>query len=235
MKRSFSELRIYIYPAISLYLSIVISLLTTKYNFCEPYLIEILEDFNELMKLLPIPHFSQIFLMALYPYSWFFVIQFLYIEIKARYIAIIKDFNNELKRIFTKPDKNVIISIQKTIKKFIEFKDDIKINVDFLKYGIFIELIVAITAIVVVGSHGSIFDTECHPFSISFIVLVIGSYLWTMSYDYSVRRSENDLTLSLNHWLNQKYEDFDEIEIKVLERTLKQFNEQKSNDESNPL
>ncbi len=233
MKRSFGELRIYIYSAISLYLSIVISLLNTKYNFCEPYIIEILEDFNESMESLPIPPFSQIFLIKLYLYSWLIVIQFLYIEIKARYIAIIKDFNNELKSIVTKPDKNVIVLTQRTISKFIEFKDDIKRNVDFLKYEIFIELILPITAIVMVGSHGSIFDTKCHPFSISFIVLMIGSYLWTMSYDFRVKRTENDLILNINRWLNQKYEDSDQIEIKVLERTVKQFNEQKSIDESN--
>ncbi len=231
MKRSFGELHIYIYSAIFLYLSIVISLLATKYNFCELYLIVILEDFNESMESLPIPAFSPIFLIKLYLYSWFSVIQFLYIEIKARYIVIIKDFNNELKRIVTKPDESVIILTQKTISKFIELKDDIKRNVDFLKYGITIELIPHITAIVLIGSHGSIFDTKCHPFSISFIILMIGSYLWTMSYDFRVKRSENDLTMSLNHWLNQKYEDSDEIEIKVLERTVKQFNEQKSIDE----
>jgi hypothetical protein len=97
------------------------------------------------------------------------------------------------------------------------------------------ELILPITAIVVVGSHGSIFDTKCHPFSIYFIILMIGSYLWTMSYDFRLKRSENDLILSLNHWLNQKYEDSDEIEMKVLERTVKKFNEQKTSDESNSV
>jgi hypothetical protein len=237
-KRLISEINIFIFSIISFYLSIVITLFGTKFNFCASFLTEILEYLNQTVEFLPKSSFSQIILIAIYIYCyflifWFIAIQFLFIEIKARYIAIIKDFNNELKRIVTKPDKNVIILTQRTISKFIEFKDDIKRNVDFLKYGIFIELILPITAIVMVGSHGSIFDTKCHPFSISFIVLMIGSYLWTMSYDFKVKRTENDLILNINRWLNQKYEDSDQIEIKVLERTVKQFNEQKSIDESN--
>ncbi len=235
-KRLISEINIFIFSIISFYLSIVITLFGTEFNFWASFLTEMFEDFNQTVEFLPKSSFSQIILIAIYIYSyflvfWFIAIQLLYIEIKTRYITIIKDFNSEVKRIVTKPDKSVIILTQRTISKFIEFKDGIKRNVDFLKYGISIELILPIAAILVIGSHDFIFDAIFHPFSISFVVLMIGSYLWTMSYDFRVKRSENDLTMCLNHWLNQKYEDSDEIEIKVLERTVKLFNEQKSIDE----
>jgi hypothetical protein len=231
-KHSISELNIHIFSFISLCFSIVMILIATKLTLCDPYVVEICKDLTETMESLPIPPFSQIFVMDIYVNSWFIVIQLLYIEIKTRYIAIIKDFEKEVERIVDKLDNCVIILMQRTILMFVEFKDDIRKNVDFLKYGIFIELVLPIAIIVL--SHGSSLKLECYPFSIPFVVLMIGSYLWTMSYNLSVNRYENDLTLNLNRWLNPKYEDSDQIEIKVIERTAKQFNEQKSIDESNP-
>jgi hypothetical protein len=138
------------------------------------------------------------------------------------------NFEKEVKRIVDKPDNCVIILM------FVEFKDDVRRNVDFLKYGIFIELVLPFAIIIIVLSHGSSLKLECYPFSIPFVVLMIGSYLWTTSYNLKVKRYENDLTLNLNRWLNSKYEDSDQIEMNVIERTAKQFNEQKSIHESNP-
>ncbi len=231
-KHSISELNINIYSVISINLSIVISLVGTKFNSCAPFLIEIHKDFIQTMKSIFIPVTPHIFLMAIYVYSCFIVIQLLYIEIKTRYISIIEDFTNEVKSIKTKPDKSVIISTQRSILKFVEFKDNIKKYVDFLKYGIFIDLVLPVA--IVVGSYESILVLECWAFGISFVVLVIGSYLWTISYNLRVKRSESDLTLNLNRWLNPNIENADEIELKVLKRTAMHFSEQKSIDELNP-
>jgi hypothetical protein len=99
---------------------------------------------------------------------------------------------------------------------------DIKRSVDFLKYGIFIGSILPIAII-----FGSISNLECIHFSISFIVLISGSYLWTLSYDFRIRRAENNLSLNINRWLNPRFEDSDYFEMKVLEMTVKKFNEQK--------
>jgi hypothetical protein len=75
---------------------------------------------------------------------------------------------------------------------------------------------------------GSISNKECIYYSISFIVITIGIYLWTMSYHFMARRAENNLSSNINRWLNPEHEDSDYFETKVLERTVKQFNEQKS-------
>jgi hypothetical protein len=99
---------------------------------------------------------------------------------------------------------------------------DIKRNVDFLKYGIFIGLILPIAI-----TFGSISNLVCIHFSISFLVLISGSCLWTLSYDFRIRRAENNLSLNINRWLNPRLEDPDYFEMKVLEKTVIQFNEQK--------
>jgi ABC-type multidrug transport system permease subunit len=192
---------------------------------------EIHKDFIQTMKSIFIPVTPYIFLMAIYIYSWFIVIQLLYIEIKARYLTVIKDFTNEVKSIKTKPDKSVIISTQRSILKFAEFKDNIKKYVDFLEFGIFIDLVLPVT--IVVGSYESILELECWTFGISFVVLVIGSYIWTISYNLRVKRSESDLTLNLNRWLNPNIENGDEIELKVLKKAAMHFSEQKFIDEFN--
>jgi hypothetical protein len=100
---------------------------------------------------------------------------------------------------------------------------NIKRNVDYLKYGNFIQLVLPIAITV-----GSISNIECIYYSITFIVTKIGIYLWTMSYDLRVRRAENNLTSNINGWLNPEHEDSDYFETKVLERAVKQFNGQKS-------
>ncbi len=230
-KRSIGELNINIYSVISINLSIVISLVVTKFDSCAPFLMEIHKDFIQTMKSIFIPVTPYIFLMAIYIYSWFIVIQLLYIEIKARYLTVIKDFTNEVKSIKTKPDKSVIISTQRSILKFAEFKDNIKKYVDFLEFGIFIDLVLPVT--IVVGSYESILELECWTFGISFVVLVIGSYIWTISYNLRVKRSESDLTLNLNRWLNPNIENGDEIELKVLKKAAMHFSEQKFIDEFN--
>jgi hypothetical protein len=216
----------------SINLSIVISLVATKFNSCAPFLIEINKDFFQTIKSIFIPVTPYIFLMAIYIYFWSIVIQLLYIEIKTRYSTIIEDFTNEVKSIKTKPDKSVIISTQRSILKFAEFKNNIKKYVDFLKFGVFIDL--ALPVAIVLGSYETTLELECWAFGIAFVILMIGSYLWTISYNLRVKRSESDLTLNLNRWLNSNIENSDEIELKVLERTSIHFSERKSIDELNP-
>jgi hypothetical protein len=201
----------------------VVSLIATKIYFCGSFISEIYEDFTKTMESLPFSTFLQIYLLSIYVYSWQSSHDLIYIEIKSRYLSIIKDFNNEVVKVVKKPDKSILILTQRNILKFIEFRMDVKRNVDFLKYEIFIGLVLPIAIMV-----GSISNIECIYYSISFIVITIGIYLWTMSHDLRVRRAENNLTLNINRWLNPKLEDPHYFEMKILEMIVKQFKEQKS-------
>ncbi len=222
-KQLIGELNIYIFSIIAFYFSIVIAILSSKIYFSESFLIEIYKDFNERMESLPVPPSSLVFILKIYVYSWHLAYELIYIEIKSRYISIIRDFNSEVVKIVTKPNKCILILTQRTILKFIEFQINIKRNVDYLEYGNFIQLVLPIAIMV-----GSISNKECIYYSISFIVITIGIYLWTMSYHFMARRAENNLSSNINRWLNPEHEDSDYFETKVLERTVKQFNEQKS-------
>ncbi len=221
-KQLIGELNICIFSIISFCFSIVIALLGVKMYFCESFLTEIYKDFNERMESLPVPSLSLVFILMIYVYSWHLTYELIYIEIKSRYMSIIRNFNNEVVKIATKPNKSILILTQRTILKFIEFQINIKRNVDYLKYGNFIQLVLPIAITV-----GSISNIECIYYSISFIVIKIGFYLWTMSHDLRIRRAENNLTSNINRWLNPEHEDSDYFETKVLESTVKQFNEQK--------
>jgi hypothetical protein len=202
------------------------ALLGVKVYFCESFFNDMYKDFTEIMETLPVPPFTQVFILNLYNFAWLSSKELIYIETKSRYLSIIKDFNSEVVKV-TKPNKSILIIRQRTILKFIEFQIDIKRNVDFIKYGIFIELVLPIGMIFI-----GVSNLECIHYIITFVVLKIVCYLWTMSYDLRVKRAENNLTLNINRWLSPELEDRDYFEIKVLERTAKQFNGQKSINES---
>jgi hypothetical protein len=149
-----SESNIRIYYMITILISFLMTAFLTIFNFCEPYIFEIFEDLNETMNWLSIPSLTLIFILRFYVNSWGLSIQLVYIDFKTRFISLIKNFNKVVVRNNIKPAKNVLISAQRTIFKFVEMKSVIKRNVDFLKYVISMEFIsnVALT----VCTHGSV-------------------------------------------------------------------------------
>jgi len=50
--------------------------------------------------------------------------------------------------------------------------------------------------------------------------------MWSLNSILKVRRTEKELTSNLYHWRESRIEGFSLIEMKVLERTIQQFNDE---------
>jgi hypothetical protein len=169
------------------------------------------------------PSIVKVFVLHFYHNSWFVSIQLLYIEFKSRYISIIKEFRKEVLNEKSEPDGDVLILTRKYVLKFVNFKNEIKRNVDSLKFGISIEFFLSIGLIVY--SNGFVMRSKFYRLNILRIILMIGYYLWTMSSNLRIRIIENDLSFILNRWLNLKAEDSIQIDMDYIEKLSKQFNE----------
>ncbi len=226
-----SQLNIHMFSIFSVLFSALLAFITTKVYICQSGADQLFEDLTEKMESLPIPSFLQIFILTFYGILRYISIQLLYIELKTRYISIIKEFSKEVMNEKCEPDSDVLKLTQKFVLKFVNFKNEITRNVDFLKYGISIEFISIISFIICF--HILFSKPECYHFGISFIILIIGYYLWTMSSNLRIRIIENDLSLILNQWLHLNPKDSIRIEIDYIEKTAKSLNEEESNEEPN--
>jgi hypothetical protein len=123
----------------------------------------------------------------------------------------------------SEPDGDVLKLTQKFVLKFVNLKNEIKRNVDFLKFGISIEFFLTIG--LTVYSNGFVMKSKFYRSNILSIILMTGYYLWTMSSNLRIRIIENDLSFILNRWLNLKVEDSIQIDMDYIEKSSKQFNE----------
>ncbi len=227
-KSRISQLNIYIFSILCLFFAGLLAFFTTKTYLCKTFSTEIFEDLSEKMDSIPIPSSLQMILMYFYSFLMQISFQLLYIELKTRYISIIKEFKINVMNEKSEPDIDALKLTQKFVLKFVNFKNDIKRNVDFLKYGISLEFISNL--VMLLFSH---VNSDCLHFEIPLIVLIIVNYLWTMSFNFRIRLNENNLSFILNQWLHLKPEDSIAIEIDYIEKTSKSSNEKESNDENN--
>jgi hypothetical protein len=195
----------------------------TKIYFWELCETHIFKSFDGQLELIPMPSIVKVFVLHFYLNSWYVSIQLLYIEFKSRYISIIKEFRKEVLNEKSEPDGDVLILTRKYVLKFVNFKNEIKRNVDSLKFGISIEFFLSIGLIVY--SNGFVMRSKFYRLNILRIILMIGYYLWTMSSNLRIRIIENDLSFILNRWLNLKAEDSIQIDMDYIEKLSKQFNE----------
>jgi hypothetical protein len=205
------------------------AIIRTKIYFWELYVIEVFKGFDGELDVIPMPSIIKVFVLNFYLNSWYVSIQLLYIEFKTRYISIIKEFRKEVLNEKSKPDGDVLKLTQKFVLKFANFKNEIKSNVDFLKFGISAEFF--LTTGLIIYSNLFFFESKFYRLNILRIVLKIGYYLWTMSSNLRIRIVENDLSFILNRWLNLKFEDSIEIDMNYIEKFAKQSNQKQTNDE----
>jgi hypothetical protein len=118
--------------------------------------------------------------------------------------------------VWLQSDGDVLILTRKYVLKFVDFKDEIKIKVDFLRFGITLEFFLTID--VIVYSNGFISESKSQDMNL-----------------LRIRINENDLSFILNRWLNLKVEDSIRIDMDYIEKYSKQFIEKKSNDVPNVL
>ncbi len=190
----------------------------------------LLQDVTEKVETLPIPSCFQIFFMILYHYSLSFLFALLYIDYKTRYISIIKEFKKNVLNEKSEPDSDVLKLTQKYVLKFVNFKNDIKKSVDFLKYGISLDFFS--TMIRIINNHYLDSKSGCFHFGIAHIVLLLGYYLWTMSFNLRIKIIDNNLSFILNQWLHLNSEDSIQIEMDYIEKTRNRSNEEESSDDS---
>jgi hypothetical protein len=209
------------------------AIICTKIYFWELCVTEMFKGFDGQLDLIPISSIIKFFVLHFYLNSWYVSIQLLYIEFKTRYISIIKEFRKEVLNEKSEPDGDVLKLTQKFILKFVNFKNEIKINVDFLKFGISAEFFLTIGLIIY--ANGFFTESKFYRLNIFRIVLMIGYYLWTMSSNLRIRIVENNLSLILNRWLNLKVEDSIRIDMDYIEKFNKQSNKKESNSEPNLL
>jgi hypothetical protein len=129
----------------------------------------------------------------------------------------------------SEPDGDVLILTRKYVLKFVNFKNEIKRNVDSLKFGISIEFFLSIGLIVY--SNGFVMRSKFYRLNILRIILMIGYYLWTMSSNLRIRIIENNLSFILNRWLNLKVEDSIQIDMDYIEKFSKRYNKKETNAE----
>jgi hypothetical protein len=129
----------------------------------------------------------------------------------------------------SEPDGDVLKLTQKFVLKFANFKNEIKSNVDFLKFGISAEFFLTIGLIIF--SNGFYFESKFYRLNLLRIFLMVIYYLWTMSSNLRIRIIENNLSFILNQWLNLKFEDSIRIDMDYIDMFVKQSNEKQTNDE----
>ncbi len=227
-KSRISQLNIHIFSILSLFFAGLLAFLTTKTYLCKTFSTRLFEDLDEKIDSIPIPPSLQMILMYFYSFLMQNSFQLLYIELKTRYISIIKEFKINVMNEKSEPDIDVLKLTQKFVLKFVNFKTNIKRNVDFLKYGISMEFISNI--VMLLFSHE---NSDCLHLEIPLIVLIIVNYLWTMSLNFRIRLNENNLSFILNQWLHLKPEDSITIEMDFIEKTAKSSNEKESKHEKN--
>jgi hypothetical protein len=199
-KSRISQLYIHIFSIFSILFSLLLAFISSKSYFCVKNIATIFEDLNQKIDSLPISSCYQISILSIHQYLLFISSQLLYIELKTRYISIIKEFRKEVINEKCEPDSDVLKLTQKFVLKFVNFKNGIKGSVDCLKYSISMDFVSTIAFII--SCHVLVLKYECYHFGISRIVLMIAYYLWTMSSNLRIRKIENDLSLVLNEWLH---------------------------------
>ncbi len=227
-KSSISQINLNIFSIFSIILSFYLAFITTVNYFCGISLFELFEELNGIINTIPIFSFLQIFILKFYHISFFICVQLLYIDYKTRYISIIKEFRKEVLNEKSETDSDVLKLTQNFILKFVNFKNNIRENVDFLKYSITLNFFS--TIITNITSNILMPKSECNHFSILAIVPIIGYYLWTMSSNLRIRIIENNLSIILNQWLHLNTEDSIFIDMDYIEKkNVKSFKEKEAN------
>ncbi len=232
-KSRISQKFLNIFSTTSILLSLLMSIIFTRIYLWELYATEMFKSFDGQLEVIPIPSIIKVFVVHFYLNLWYVSIQLLYIEFKTRYISIIKEFRKEVLNEKSETDGDVLKLTQKFVLKFVNFKNEIKSNVDFLKFGITIEFFLTIAFIIYL--NGFFRESKSYRLNILRIVLMIGYYLWTMSSNLRIRIIENNLSFILNRWLNLKVEDSIRLDMDYIQKYSNQFIEKKSNDGPNVL
>ncbi len=201
---------------------------STAIHFNDLNFMKLYKESAEKQETLPMKQKMQIILMSFYVNAWQCLVQFIFYEFNSRYVSILNEFNREIRRNVSKPDKNVIIFSQIAVSEFTEFRVNINKNVDFIKYFIFIDTFGKTVPIIVSMFFIPNFNCNLNYIIVTHLVLTVVSFLWTMSSALGARKARTELILELNHWKSRlSTEESTLIEIKFLEKTIEKLKSNK--------
>jgi len=166
---------------------------------------------------------QQIPVYELYLNSWMIAIQFIYYDLYIRYWNIIYEFNIEVERRIAKPSINVIFMTRRTVLMFSRFKWNLKKNLDFIKYFIFINNFSLNLVLICALITYPYFNQYHYELIISNIMLLNAYFLWTQISVHKTNYYERKLEQNLNKWQIYRQEEKIVIELKVLKRTVREF------------
>jgi hypothetical protein len=107
-KSRISQLNIHIFSILSLFFAGLLAFLTTKTYLCKTFSTRLFEDLDEKIDSIPIPPSLQMILMYFYSFLMQNSFQLLYIELKTRYISIIKEFKINVMNEKSEPNIDVL-------------------------------------------------------------------------------------------------------------------------------
>ncbi len=213
----------YISTVVFILFTIIITWISTVIYFYESHFSNIYKGLTEKQENLPINQKSQITLVCFYVNAWNFLLQIIFYEFNNRYISIINAFNQEIDRKSSKPDNNVIVLSQRTVFKFTKFRSDIKKNVDFVKYFIVIDTFSMALIMIYVMFYVPNHDMNFNLFSFVYLILMAIHFFWIMNSALKVGKVEKEMISKLNRWKELESDENTFIEMRVLERTVEQF------------
>ncbi len=213
----------YISTVIFILFTIIATWISTAIYFYDSHFGNIHKGLIEKQENLPISQKSQIILISFYVNAWNFLLQIIFYEFNNRYISIINAFNQEIDRKVSKPDNNVIVLSQRTVLKFNKFQSDIKKNVDFVKYFIIIDTFSMALIMIYVMFCVPNRNMQFKLFSFAYLILMAIYFFWTMNSGLKVGKVEKEMVSKLNRWKELESDENTFIEMRVLERTVDQF------------
>ncbi len=184
------------------------------------------DQFDDLFKSLYLPVFFKLYSIVgqFYQHGWNILIKFIYYELYTQYYNIIESFNEELKKTFTKPSKNVILIFQRNVLNFTRFQSILESNIDFIKYFAIPNLISFNVCLLCSIVSNPDLDFYCYSLIVFYVIFSILYFVWIQVSFSKKDQIKNDLTKRLNKWQKFRRNSQIGIELLILKQAIQKFN-----------
>jgi hypothetical protein len=221
--KSFIKHKYYFSTMTSILIVFITSGSTTAIYYCDFYFNKLFKEFTEKQELLPINQKLQTIFIHFCLHAWKTLLELMYRDFNTRYISIIESLIQELNRKVNKPERNVIINAQRTVLQIIEFQSNYKKHLDYIKYFIFIDILLISGVMIYALIYVPTFNLNFNIFSLSNLILMSIHSLWTFRSGFKAKYLSEELIFKLNRWKEFKMDGISIIEMKVLQRTVDIF------------
>jgi len=159
-----------------------------------------------------------------YHESWRILIRLIYHDLNTVYSNLIDCLNIELQRKHDYSDFNLIRMIHRTVLQFIQFQTCLKWSLNYIDYYILLDTIFMAFLLSVLNIYSNNSNSNITYYLTIIYMIVLCSYSVWIKYEVNrIKNYEKLLEQYLNRWQEFVENDMCFIELKVLERTVKQF------------